>query len=100
MNKIFETQKGSIAAFCRKHDINPLSLFGSRLTGDAGIDSDIDLIVEFDPCKEPGLMAMAAMERELSAILGEQRVDLRTPADLSRYFREAVIRSSQVQYAR
>ena len=100
MNKIFETQKEPIAAYCRKHNIRRLSLFGSRLTGDAGKESDIDLIVEFDPGEEPGLIAMAAMERELSAILGGQPVDLRTPADLSRYFREEVIRSSQVQYAR
>ena len=100
MNEIVETQKASIAAFCEKHNIRRLALFGSRLNSDAGPESDIDLIVEFDPGKEPGLIAMAAMERELSAILGGQPVDFRTPADLSRYFREGVIRSSQTQYAR
>jgi hypothetical protein len=53
MNKIFETQQESIGAFCRKHNIRRLSLFGSRLSGDAGQESDIDLIVEFDPGAGP-----------------------------------------------
>ncbi len=100
MNKILEMNKASIVAFCRKHDIRRLSLFGSQLKGIAGRESDIDLLVEFDPGKEPGLLGLAEMEQELSTILGGQAVDLRTPDDLSRYFREDVIRSSQVQYAR
>ena len=99
MDTIFKTHQATVAAFCRRHSIRRLSLFGSRLAGNAESDSDFDLIVEFDPGKEPGLIAMAGMERELSVILG-QRVDLRTPADLSRYFRENVMQSSQVQYAR
>ena len=61
---------------------------------------DIDFLVEFDRGKEPGLLGLADMERELSTILGGRTVDLRTPKDLSRYFRDEVIRSSQVQYAR
>ncbi len=100
MSKVLEAEKESIAAFCQKHGIRRLSLFGSQLKGLAGRESDIDLIVEFDPGKEPGLIGLAQMERELSGILGGRVVDLRTPGDLSRYFREEVLRSSLVQYAR
>ncbi len=100
MNEVLEARKASIVAFCQTHSIKRLSLFGSQLKGLADRDSDIDLIVEFDPGKEPGLIALAQMERELSDILGGQAVDLRTPNDLSRYFREEVIRSAQIQYAR
>jgi uncharacterized protein len=63
-------------------------------------ESDIDLLVEFDHGKEPGLLGLAEMERELSKLLGGRSVDLRTPKDLSRCFRDKVIRSSKVQYAR
>jgi uncharacterized protein len=86
--------------FCRKHDIRRLALFGSVLEGTARADSDIDLLVEFEPGREPGLMALARMENELSQLLGGKRVDLRTAEDLSRYFREEVVRTAEVQYAR
>jgi predicted nucleotidyltransferase len=62
--------------------------------------SDIDLLVEFEPGKVPGLLALASMEAELSGLLEGRPVDLRTPQDLSRYFREDVLRSPEVQYAR
>ena len=99
MNKILEGSKDSIVDFCQKHSIRRLSLFGSQLEGHPHLDSDIDLLVEFDHGKEPGLLGLAGMEQELSAILGGRPVDLRTPNDLSRHFRDEVIRSSQVQYA-
>jgi uncharacterized protein len=86
--------------FCRKHDIRRLALFGSVLKGTARADSDIDLLVEFEPGREPGLMALARMENELAQLLGGKRVDLRTAEDLSRYFREEVVRTAEVQYAR
>jgi predicted nucleotidyltransferase len=89
-----------LAQFCRKQHIRRLSLFGSRLTGSARSDSDIDLLVEFEPGSEPGLLGLAAMEAELAAMLGGESVDLRTPRDLSEHFREQVVRSAQVQYAR
>jgi uncharacterized protein len=60
----------------------------------------MDLLVEFDPGMEPGLLGLAEMENELSTLLGGQSVDMRTANDLSRYFREDVIRTAQVQYAR
>jgi uncharacterized protein len=85
--------------FCRKQHIRRLSLFGSTLAGTARPDSDIDLLVEFEPGCEPGLLGLASMEAELGTMLGGKRVDLRTPQDLSRYFRDQVLRTAEVQYA-
>ncbi len=87
-----------IGDFCRRNHIRRLSLFGSVLRDDFRPDSDIDVLVEFDPDQHIGLK-IARMERELSAILGGRKVDLRTPAELSRYFRDEVLRDAQVQYA-
>lgn len=100
MIRVHMPDKATTAAFCLKHHIQRLSLFGSQLEGGAGPESDIDLLVEFEPGKEPGFLGLAEMERELSTLLGGPTVDLRTPNDLSRYFRDEVIRSSLVQYAR
>lgn len=77
-----------IAAFCRQHHIQKLSLFGSVLRDDFGPDSDIDVLVEFEPGHVPGL-AFYAMQDELSDLLG-RKVDLNTPGFLSRYFRDRV----------
>jgi predicted nucleotidyltransferase len=88
-----------LAAFCRKQHIRRLSLFGSTLAGTARPDSDIDLLVEFEPGNEPGLLGLATMEEELAGLLGGRKVDLRTPRDLSRYFRDEVLRTAEVQYA-
>lgn len=98
VKKLIELPKEKIAEFCRRHHIRRLSLFGSVLHGDCGPDSDIDFLVEFDPRHIPGLIRLAGMEHELSEILG-RRVDLRTPGDLSRYFREEVLDTAEVQYA-
>ena len=87
-----------LEAFCRAHSIRRLSLFGSVLKGTARPDSDVDLLVEFQPEARPSLLDMAGMEEELSLLLGGQRVDLRTPAELSRYFRDEVLRTAAVQY--
>lgn len=97
---VLGVDKARIAAFCRQHHVKRLSLFGSQLEGKAHPGSDIDLLVEFEPGSEPGLLGLAGMEQDLSTLLGGRTVDLRTPRDLSRYFRDEVIRSSQVQYAR
>ena len=83
-----EIPQEEIAAFCRRHHIRRLALFGSVLRGDLGPDSDIDVLVEFDPNHIPGL-AFFAMQRELSQILGRD-VDLNTPQFLSPYFRQQV----------
>jgi uncharacterized protein len=78
--------------------IRRLSLFGSVLRDDFGPESDVDVLVEFEEGVRVGLLGLAAMELELSEMLG-RRADLRTPGDLSRYFRDQVLRSAEVQYA-
>lgn len=88
-----------LAHICQRHHIRKLSLFGSTLAGTAQPESDIDLLVEFEPGHVPGLLGLAAIEAELSTLLGGRRVDLRTAQDLSRYFREDVVRTAEVQYA-
>ena len=88
-----------IAEFCKRNHIRRLSLFGSVLRDDFSSDSDIDFLVEFEPGKVPGLIGLSRMERELSEILGGRKVDLRTPQDLSVYFREEVLARAEVQYA-
>jgi predicted nucleotidyltransferase len=85
--------------YCREHRIRRLSLFGSQVKGTAGADSDIDLLIEFDAGMEPGLIGLAAMEADLSVLFGNRKIDLRTPQELSRYFRDQVMRDAQVQYA-
>jgi uncharacterized protein len=86
-----------LAEFCRRRHIRKLSLFGSTLRGNARPDSDVDLLVEFQPDSRVGLIQLARIERELSELIG-RKVDLRTPADLSRYFRDEVLREAEVQY--
>jgi predicted nucleotidyltransferase len=89
--------RDKIAEFCKRNRIRKLSLFGSALRGELREDSDIDLLVEFEPGHVPGL-AFFAMQNELSEILG-RKVDLNTPQFLSRYFREQVLAEAEVQYA-
>jgi predicted nucleotidyltransferase len=88
-----------IETFCIRHHIRKLSLFGSILTSRFRSESDIDMLVEFEKGHVPGYFGLAGMEIELSAAIG-RKVDLRTPAELSRYFREAVVASAIVQYER
>ena len=85
-----------IAEFCRRHGVKRFSLFGSILRDDFGPDSDIDVLVEFQPGTRVGLRFFS-IERELSALLG-RKVDLNTPGFLSRYFREEVLAEAVVQY--
>lgn len=93
-----ELPRREIAAFCRRHHIRRLSLFGSVLRDDLTPDSDIDVLVEFEPAHVPGFLRLARIERELTELLGGRRVDLRTPEDLSRYFRDEVLRTAELQY--
>lgn len=88
----------ALASLCRHHHIRRLSLFGSVLAGIDRADSDIDLLVEFEPMARPTLLTMAQIELELSNLLGGRKVDLRTAQDLSRYFRDEVVRSAELQY--
>jgi uncharacterized protein len=87
-----------IAEFCQRHRIRRLSLFGSALRDDFTPDSDVDVLIEFEEGATVGLIRLSAMEIELGEILG-RKADLRTPNDLSRYFRDQVLRSAEVQYA-
>ena len=88
----------TVAEFCRRHGIGRLSFFGSVLRQDFRPDSDLDVLIEFLPGRGAGYLQMAAMEQELSGLLG-RKVDLRTPAELSRHFREEVVRGSDVHYS-
>ena len=88
----------ALATVCRRHRIRKLSLFGSRLKGTARPDSDVDLLVEFQPDARPTYFDLAEIEIELAALMGGQKVDLRTPAELSRYFRDEVLREAEEQY--
>jgi predicted nucleotidyltransferase len=87
-----------VAEFCRRNYVRKLSFFGSVLREDFGPRSDVDVLVEFEPGKGSGFLGLARMERELAAILKVRKVDLRTPLELSRYFRDEVVAHAQVQY--
>jgi predicted nucleotidyltransferase len=100
MNAHVVIRKDQIASFCRERHIRRLAIFGSALRPDFGHESDIDVLVEFEPDHIPGFFGIARMERELSALFGGREVDLRTPEDLSRYFRQDVVAEAEVQYAR
>lgn len=91
--------QAEIAAFCRRQHIRKLALFGSVLRDDFQADSDIDVLVEFEPGHVPGLIRLAGMEMELSELLGGRKVDMNTPLCLSRYFREEVLAEAKVLYA-
>ncbi|HSV26589.1 MAG TPA: nucleotidyltransferase family protein [Sedimentisphaerales bacterium] len=83
--------------FCKRNHIRKLSVFGSALSGRLRPDSDIDILIEFEQDRTPGLFSIVRMEMELGEALG-RKVDLRTPDDLSQYFRDEVMRNASVQY--
>jgi predicted nucleotidyltransferase len=85
-----------IADFCRRHHIRRLALFGSVIREDFTPDSDVDVLVEFEPGSVPGF-AFVGMQRELSEILG-RKVDLHTPSSLSKYFRDEVLAEAEDLY--
>ena len=99
MNPQISIPSDHIASFCQKRGIRWLAIFGSALRPDFGPDSDIDVLVEFEPDRIPGLLGIARMERELSGLFKTRKVDLRTPEDISRYFRQQVLAEAEVQYA-
>jgi predicted nucleotidyltransferase len=86
-----------IAEFCQRHHIVRLALFGSVLRGDFRLDSDIDVLVKFDPAHVPGLFAFMQMSFELEALLGYS-IDLLTFDSLHPYIRERVLHDAQVIY--
>ena len=87
-----------LEAFCREHGISSLSLFGSVLREDFGPDSDVDVLVEFLPGRVPGFFGLFDLEDELAGILAARKVDLRTPEDLSPYFRQEVLQTAESLY--
>ena len=98
MNPQISIPRSQLASFCRANGIVRLAIFGSVLRPDFRPDSDVDVLVEFKADRIPGLLGIAGMELELSRMFG-RTVDLRTPEDLSRYFRQTVLDEAQVQYA-
>jgi predicted nucleotidyltransferase len=88
-----------VAEFCQRHHIRKLAVFGSVLHGDARPDSDLDVLVEFEPGHVPGLFRLAGMELELSTLLGGRKVDLNTPLCLSQHFRDEVLAEAEPVYA-
>ena len=91
-----EIPQDKIAEFCRKHHIKKLALFGSVLRDDFRPESDVDVLVEFEPGHTPGL-AFFRMQEELAEILGK-KVDLNTPQCLSKYYRDEVLTEAEVQF--
>lgn len=86
-----------IAEFCKRNHIKRLAFFGSVLRDDFRPDSDVDVLVEFEPNHRVGFIRLSGMQLELSEMFG-RNVDLRTAGDLSHYFREEVLKSAEVQY--
>ena len=88
-----EIPKEEIEEFCKRHHIRKLAFFGSVLREGFGPESDVDVLVEFEPGKTPGL-AFFGMQDELTDIIG-RKVDLNTPGFLSPYFRDEVMNEAE-----
>ena len=91
--------EAQIAELCRRNGIRKLALFGSVLTGRFTDSSDIDILVDFRPQERVGFFRLANIEEALGPLFGGRKIDLRTPMDLSRYFRDQVVRDALVVYA-
>src|ERR1700730_9670973 len=96
VSAVIAVHRDKVAEFCRRHHIRKLALFGSVLRDDFQPSSDVDVLVEFEPDCVPGL-DFFSLESELSKILG-RKVDLNTPAFLSRYFRDRTLAEAEVEY--
>ena len=99
MNPKISIPREQLTAFCQEHGVKRLAIYGSALREDFGPDSDIDVLVEFEADRIPGLLGVAGMEIELSGLFSGRKIDLRTPEDLSPYFRQDVLDAAEVQYA-
>lgn len=95
----FPVSAATLQSLCTRYHIKKLSLFGSVLRQDFGPDSDIDILVEFETGHPPGFFAVARLEREFAQLLGKRKVDIKTPKEISRYFREEVMQNSEILYA-
>ena len=99
MNAQIDIPRDRLASFCKERGIRRLSVFGSALRDDFGPESDIDVLVDFEPERIPGLITLAGMELALCVIF-QRKVDMRTAEDLSRYFRQEVLDTAEVLYER
>jgi predicted nucleotidyltransferase len=93
----FQLPADKVYEFCKRNRIRKLSLFGSVLRKDFQPQSDIDILVEFEPGARVGMIRLAGLEHELGEILG-RKVDLNTPGFLSKYYRDQVLSEAEVQY--
>lgn len=98
--KTIAVANDALAALCRQHHIRRLALFGSALKGKLRTKSDVDLLVEFEPGHIPGFLGLARIAGEMSVLFEGRPIDLRTPNDLSRYFRDEVLREAAPLYER
>ena len=98
MNKQLTVPKGRLNSFCREHGIKWLAIYGSALRDDFGPESDVDVLVEFEPERVPGFLGLAGMQLELQELFSGRPIDLRTPEDLSPYFRQDVLDEAEIQY--
>jgi predicted nucleotidyltransferase len=89
--------KERIAEFCRRNRVRRFSLFGSVLREDFGPESDVDILVEFEPGTRVGLIRLSGLEMELGNIVG-RKIDLNTPGFLSKYYRDQILAEADVQY--
>lgn len=94
-----EIAEEEIRLFCRRHHIRKLSLFGSVLRDDFGPDSDVDVLVEYEPGQAPGFIELFSLEEELGRILGGRRADIVNARFLNRRLRRPILESAEVQYA-
>lgn len=99
LQKRFPISEKVIMHFCQKYHVKKLSLFGSILRKDFGTESDIDILVEFEEGSVPGFFTLIEMENEMSKLLRGRKIDIRTPSELSRYFRSDVMRDKETLYA-
>jgi predicted nucleotidyltransferase len=99
MAKAISIDHAGLAALCQRHHIRRLSLFGSALRADFRPDSDVDVLVEFEPGQAPGFLAIYEVEVELSKLLDGRTVNLVTERSLNRRLRDRVLSSAEVQYA-
>lgn len=98
MTDRLKLDKAELSKFCRKHHIHKLAVFGSSIRDDFDKTSDVDVLVEFISGQTPGLFKLSDIEDELTTLFGGHKADVRTPEDLSRYFREKVMAEAEVQY--
>ena len=99
MRSKIKVPQEELAEFCRRNRIRKLSFFGSVLREDFSSQSDIDVLVEFEPGAIVGFFKLYDIEQELSRILDGRKADLHTPGGLSRYIRDRVLAEAEVQYA-